>query len=81
MQLRGSSAKGYAFDRRYGAEHTSDNIYDDCVKHLVDNLFKVGSAAVGTCVCCCRGGAHNTRVTSSANSRQQQQQECGDRGS
>lgn len=43
MQLRGNSAKGYAFDRRYGAEHNSDNIYDDCVKQLVDNLFKVCS--------------------------------------
>jgi hypothetical protein len=41
MQLRGQTAKGYAFDRRYGPEHTSDNIYDDCVCHLVDNLFKV----------------------------------------
>lgn len=45
LQLRGSSAKGYAFDRRYGPENTSDNIYDDCVTHLVDNLFKV----------CCQG--------------------------
>jgi hypothetical protein len=43
MQLRGNSAKGYAFDRRYGAEHNSDNIYDDCVKQLVDNLFKVSN--------------------------------------
>jgi kinesin family protein 4/21/27 len=41
MQLRGQTAKGYAFDRRYGPEHTSDNIYDDCMCHLVDNLFKV----------------------------------------
>eukprot|EP00878_Enallax_costatus_P039836 GHUV01045758.1.p1 GENE.GHUV01045758.1~~GHUV01045758.1.p1 ORF type:complete len:206 (+),score=60.09 GHUV01045758.1:119-736(+) len=40
MQLRGQTAKGYAFDRRYGPEHTSDNIFDDCVTHLVDNLFK-----------------------------------------
>jgi len=45
MQLRGSSAKGYAFDRRYGPEHTSDNIYDECVTHMVDNLFKVGTAS------------------------------------
>lgn len=41
MQLRGNSAKGYAFDRRYGPEHNSDTIYDECVSHLVDNLFKV----------------------------------------
>jgi hypothetical protein len=49
MQLRGNSAKGYAFDRRYGAEHNSDNIYDDCVKQLVDNLFKVYRTAHDRC--------------------------------
>eukprot|EP00879_Flechtneria_rotunda_P021695 GHRR01022875.1.p1 GENE.GHRR01022875.1~~GHRR01022875.1.p1 ORF type:complete len:1033 (+),score=433.02 GHRR01022875.1:114-3212(+) len=38
--LRGQGAKGYAFDRRYGPEHISDNIYADCVSQLVDNLFK-----------------------------------------
>jgi hypothetical protein len=46
MQLRGSAAKGYAFDRFYGAERTSDAIYDDCVKHLVDSLFRVGLMVV-----------------------------------
>lgn len=46
LQLRGQTAKGYAFDRRYGPEHTSDNIYDDCVSHLVDNLFKVSCRLV-----------------------------------
>ncbi|WIA34627.1 hypothetical protein OEZ86_012944 [Tetradesmus obliquus] len=46
LQLRGQTAKGYAFDRRYGPEHTSDNIYDDCVSHLVDNLFKGYNATV-----------------------------------
>jgi hypothetical protein len=41
MQLRGKAAMGYAFDRRYGSEHTSDSIYDDCVANLVEHLFKV----------------------------------------
>jgi hypothetical protein len=41
MQLRGNAAKGYAFDRRYGPEHNSDNIYEECVRPMVDNLFKV----------------------------------------
>jgi hypothetical protein len=41
VQLRGRTAIGYAFDRRYGPDHTSDSIYDDCVASLVDNLFKV----------------------------------------
>lgn len=41
MQLRGSAARGYAFDRYYSPGRTSDAIYDDCVSHLVDNLFKV----------------------------------------
>jgi kinesin family protein 4/21/27 len=43
MQLRGQAAKGYAFDRRYGPEHTSDNIYDDCVSNLVENFLKVSA--------------------------------------
>ncbi|KAF6261928.1 P-loop containing nucleoside triphosphate hydrolase protein [Scenedesmus sp. NREL 46B-D3] len=46
VQLRGQTAKGYAFDRRFSPEHTSDNIYDDCVCHLVDNLFKGYNATV-----------------------------------
>lgn len=41
MQLRGSSAKGYAFDRRYDQEAISDNIYDDCISQLVEKVFKV----------------------------------------
>jgi hypothetical protein len=41
VQLRGRTAIGYAFDRRYGPDHTSDSIYDDCVASLVENLFKV----------------------------------------
>lgn len=45
IQLRGQTAKGFAFDRRYGAEHTSDSIYDDCVAQLVEGLFKVGERA------------------------------------
>lgn len=48
MQLRGQTAKGYAFDKRYGPEHTSDNIYDDCVSQLVENLFKVCATAWAT---------------------------------
>lgn len=41
MQLRGCTAKGFAFDRRFGADQTSDDIYDSCVSGLVENLFKV----------------------------------------
>jgi hypothetical protein len=42
LQLRGCTAKGFAFDRRFGAEQSSDDIYDSCVAGLVENLFKVG---------------------------------------
>lgn len=42
LQLRGATAKGYAFDKRYGQEVTSDQIYDDCVAQLVEAVFKVG---------------------------------------
>jgi hypothetical protein len=41
MQLRGCTAKGFAFDRRFGVDQTSDDIYDNCVAGLVENLFKV----------------------------------------
>jgi hypothetical protein len=41
MQLRGCTAKGFAFDRRFGVDQTSDEIYDNCVAGLVENLFKV----------------------------------------
>jgi uncharacterized protein YabN with tetrapyrrole methylase and pyrophosphatase domain len=41
FQLRGQTAKGYAFDRRYGQSETSDHIYDECVSQLVENCFKV----------------------------------------
>lgn len=49
IQLRGNAAKGYAFDRCYGPEHTSDSIYEDCVTHLVENLFKVSTAVHEIC--------------------------------
>lgn len=42
LQLRGATAKGYAFDRRYAQDAISDNIYEDCVGQLVENCFKVG---------------------------------------
>lgn len=42
LQLRGSTAKGYAFDRRYGQDGTSDDIYNDVVTQLVEKVFKVG---------------------------------------
>jgi hypothetical protein len=41
LQLRGCAAKGFAFDRRFGPEATSGDIYDGCVAGLVDGLFKV----------------------------------------
>lgn len=43
LQLRGAGAKGYAFDRRYGQDVLSDNIYDDCIAQLVESVFKVSS--------------------------------------
>jgi hypothetical protein len=44
IQLRGCTAKGFAFDRRFGVDSSSDAIYDACVAGLVENLFKVGGA-------------------------------------
>eukprot|EP00798_Chlamydomonas_sp_ICE-L_P012134 gene12134-15246_t len=46
LQLRGSGAKGYAFDRRYGQEEISDAIYDDVVSQLVESCFKGYNATV-----------------------------------
>mmetsp|Transcript_2102 Transcript_2102/g.5351 ORF Transcript_2102/g.5351 Transcript_2102/m.5351 type:complete len:931 (+) Transcript_2102:94-2886(+) len=46
LQLRGKTALGYAFDRRYGPECTSDSIYDDRVHALVESCFKGYNATV-----------------------------------
>ncbi|GIL52093.1 hypothetical protein Vafri_8067 [Volvox africanus] len=46
LQLRGATAKGYAFDRRYGQDITSDAIYEDCVAQLVEAVFKGYNATV-----------------------------------
>ena len=51
MQLRGRAAMGYAFDRRYGSEHSSDSIYNDCVANLVEHLFKVSMMDQHHCSC------------------------------
>ncbi|EFJ50779.1 inversion kinesin InvA [Volvox carteri f. nagariensis] len=48
LQLRGATAKGYAFDRRYGQDITSDAIYEDCVAQLVEAVFKTGSGKTHT---------------------------------
>ena len=48
LQLRGSGAKGYAFDRRYGQDEISDRIYDDVVGQLVESCFKVRVSAAHT---------------------------------
>lgn len=42
LQLRGTAAKGYAFDKRFGQDETSSGIYDGCIKQLVESCFKVG---------------------------------------
>lgn len=42
LQLRGTAAKGYAFDKRFGQDDNSDNIYEGCIKQLVESCFKVG---------------------------------------
>jgi kinesin family protein 4/21/27 len=41
LQLKGAAARGFAFDKHYGMDDTSDNIYEDLIKNLVDNIFKV----------------------------------------
>lgn len=43
-QLRGCTAKGYAFDKVYSSDETSDAIYDEAVASLVENCFKVRAA-------------------------------------
>lgn len=40
LQLRGATAKGYAFDRRYSQDQTSDSIYEDSISQLVENCLK-----------------------------------------
>jgi hypothetical protein len=49
MQLRGNAAKGYAFDRRYPQDTTSDTIYEDCVSSLVESCFKVRATGCVDC--------------------------------
>lgn len=41
LQLKGASARGFAFDRHYGMDDTSDKIFADVVEDLVDNIFRV----------------------------------------
>lgn len=56
LQLRGATAKGYAFDRRYAQDVTSDAIYDDCVAQLVEAVFKVRCSAECYSAAARRGG-------------------------
>lgn len=46
LQLKGAAARGYAFDRRYGMDDTSNQIFKDCVEGLVNNVFKVRTLLV-----------------------------------
>ncbi|MEW5319130.1 MAG: hypothetical protein WDW38_010300 [Sanguina aurantia] len=46
LQLRGTAAKGYAFDKRFGQDDNSDNIYEGCIKQLVESCFKGYNATV-----------------------------------
>jgi hypothetical protein len=41
LQLKGAAARGFAFDKHYGMDDTSDQIFTDCVEELVNNIFKV----------------------------------------
>ena len=41
LQLKGQAARGFAFDRHYGMDDTSDRIFKECVEGLVNNIFKV----------------------------------------
>jgi hypothetical protein len=50
MQLRGSAARGFAFDRRYDQHAVSDNIYDECISTLVEKVFKAGSRPERGCM-------------------------------
>jgi pyruvate-formate lyase len=40
LQLRGAAARGFAFDKYYGMDDTSDKIFTDVVENLVDSIFK-----------------------------------------
>lgn len=46
LQLKGATARGYAFDRRYGMDDTSDKIFSECVEALVNNVFKARTACL-----------------------------------
>ena len=41
VQLKGATARGYAFDKRYSMDDSSDLIYKQCIEKLVENIFKV----------------------------------------
>lgn len=41
MQLKGHAARGFAFDKFYGMDDSSDRIFAEVVEALVDNIFKV----------------------------------------
>jgi len=67
LQLRGCTAKGFAFDRRFGVDQSSDDIYENCVAGLVENLFKVGACLMRRFLGCVTIGASSGR----------QAEECG----
>ena len=46
LQLKGASARGFAFDKHYGMDDSSDKIFHDVVEDLVDNIFRVRPCAV-----------------------------------
>jgi hypothetical protein len=46
LKLSGATAKGYAFDKRYPQDSTSDDIYTDCIAQLVESCFKGYNATV-----------------------------------
>ena len=41
LQLKGHAARGFAFDKYYGMDDSSDRIFAEVVEALVDNIFKV----------------------------------------
>lgn len=61
LQLKGAAARGFAFDRHYSMDDTSDTLYRDLIEGLVDNIFKVGvcvCALSAVCIRCGRSSVH-----------------------
>jgi len=61
MQLKGAPARGFAFDRFYSIDQTSEDVYADCVSPLVEACFKARAADGGGCSSSMPAGSHMCR--------------------